>query len=193
MTQDTDIDSLLVDEIELILDSYDDLFSDFDPRPYHSRSLSNDFLLETKYASKDKFADHIILKFIVPKKYRNLIHEKLIERRLKEHFVKHLKEKARELRGLKKSGLLFIAFGVALMSLAYLLHSGTLPFNTIAQNLTLIIAEPGGWFLFWIGGEKFVYGIRENRPDYEFYKKMSQSKIAFSSAETEALQVDIES
>ena len=34
--------------ISIVLDSYDDLFSDFDPRPYRIRALSDDFLLECK-------------------------------------------------------------------------------------------------------------------------------------------------
>ena len=33
-------------EISLLLDSYDDIFSDFDPRPYNQRALSQDFLAE---------------------------------------------------------------------------------------------------------------------------------------------------
>ena len=31
--------------ISLVLDSYDDLFSDFDPRDYSQKALSDDFLV----------------------------------------------------------------------------------------------------------------------------------------------------
>ena len=41
-------------EISLSLDNYDDIFSDFDPRPFSQRALSDDFLIEAKKASRDK-------------------------------------------------------------------------------------------------------------------------------------------
>lgn len=41
-------------EISLVLDTYDDIFSDFDPRPYGERALSSDFLDEAKKAARDK-------------------------------------------------------------------------------------------------------------------------------------------
>ena len=31
-------------QVSLVLDTYDDIFSDFDPRPYDQRALSGDFL-----------------------------------------------------------------------------------------------------------------------------------------------------
>ena len=34
--------------ISLILDSYDDIFSDFDQRDFSERSLSDDFLIECR-------------------------------------------------------------------------------------------------------------------------------------------------
>ena len=40
--------------ISLILESYTDIFSDFDPRPYDQRTLSDDFLLECKKAVRRK-------------------------------------------------------------------------------------------------------------------------------------------
>lgn len=39
---------LEMSEISIWLDNYDDIFSDFDPRPYSQRSLSDDFLAEAK-------------------------------------------------------------------------------------------------------------------------------------------------
>ncbi|MDO8601805.1 MAG: hypothetical protein Q7R62_01575 [bacterium] len=180
-------DQFVPEEIELILDSYDDIFSDFDPRPYHVRSLSHDFLLEAKRATYDKLTSEIVLKFIIPKRIRNVIHEVLIEKRLKQHFMKHFQEHSRELRSLKRTGLILVLFGALLMFFSYLLYSETLPLNTVLRHLLLVISEPGGWFLFWIGGEKFVYGVRDNRPDYEFYRKMSHSHITFNSIESEAL------
>ena len=37
--------------ISLWIDSYDDIFSDFDPRPFSARNISDDFLYEVKKTS----------------------------------------------------------------------------------------------------------------------------------------------
>ena len=41
-------------EIVLLIKDYENIYSDFDIRPYPHRSLSSDFLDEVKRASKDK-------------------------------------------------------------------------------------------------------------------------------------------
>ena len=56
---------LQLSEISLIIDTYDDIFSDFDPRPYSQRALSDDFLLEARKASKDKVSGTFELNFLV--------------------------------------------------------------------------------------------------------------------------------
>ena len=76
-------------EISLILDTYDDIFSDFDPRPYEERALSDDFLLEAKKASRDKATGTIELIFMMPAGKRDTHKESLIKRRLRDHFRKH--------------------------------------------------------------------------------------------------------
>ena len=71
--------------ISLILDSYDDIFSDFDPRPFAHRALSDDFLLEAKRAARDKQGS-LELRFLIPKNERKLDAETIIKGRLREHF-----------------------------------------------------------------------------------------------------------
>ena len=46
--------SIIANKHKLDLNSYDGLFSDFDPRPTEQRALSDDFLLEVKRAARDK-------------------------------------------------------------------------------------------------------------------------------------------
>ncbi|NYT12918.1 MAG: hypothetical protein GKC01_00225, partial [Candidatus Methanofastidiosa archaeon] len=58
--------------ISLILDSYDDLFSDFDPRPYSVRGLSDDFLIECRRAVRGIKTESPVLelRLLVPKNKR---------------------------------------------------------------------------------------------------------------------------
>ena len=70
------------DNIGLILNSYEDIFSDFDPRPHNVRALSDDFLLECKKASVD-MNDELELRFLIPKHKRSANEEYEIRKRLK--------------------------------------------------------------------------------------------------------------
>lgn len=164
--------------ISLILDSYNDMFSDFDPRGYSERALSDDFLRECIKSSADKEND-IELRLLVPKHKRNITDEIRIKKRLKDHFNKHFVEKKNEMLKIKFFGFLMILGGMAIMFFAYLLYSDFFNISEMARNILLVITEPSGWFFFWIGGEKLVYGVREKKPSYEFYKKMSKAKVYF--------------
>ena len=162
-------------EISVLLDTYDDIFSDFDPRPFISRALSDDFLLEAKRAARDK-EGVFDLSFMIPKKLRNFEHEVLIRRRLREHFKKHALLLEQEMNKIKMKGIFMIIIGVLTILIASFLYS--LEGRWIV-NLLIVIFEPAGWFLFWIGGEKLVYERKEIYPDYEFYHKMTICEISF--------------
>ncbi|PIU76093.1 hypothetical protein COS75_00785, partial [Candidatus Pacearchaeota archaeon CG06_land_8_20_14_3_00_35_12] len=77
---------LQMSEISLWLDHYDDIFSDFDPRPFSQRALSDDFLLEAKRASKEKISGAIEMQFLIPHDKRNKELENTIKKRLHDHF-----------------------------------------------------------------------------------------------------------
>ncbi len=81
--------------ISLILDGYDDIFSDFDPRPYSERALSDDFLSECKKAARDK-DEKLELRLMVPGDNRNFKDELKIRKRLKTHFHRHFLENQRK-------------------------------------------------------------------------------------------------
>src|SRR3989344_4468624 len=83
--------------ISLILESYQDIFSDFDPRPFAEKSLSDDFLLECRRAAREKDDKSMEIILSLPRTKRNLNDEFKIKRRLKEHFHKHFIEKDKEL------------------------------------------------------------------------------------------------
>jgi hypothetical protein len=161
--------------ISLILDNYSDLFSDFDPRPFSERALSDDFLQECKRASLDK-EDRLELNFLIPKKYRDFGHESLIKRRLKNYFQKHSQEKQKKVRAIKREGLIWFAIGALVMFGATFLYDRPQFF----YKFLLIIAEPAGWFMFWEGLIKVFMDAKEKKPEADFYTKMADAKVSFS-------------
>lgn len=166
------------ENISLVLNSYEEIFSDFDPRPYNERSLSHDFIMECKRASADKPDKGIELRFLIPRKKRNSNKEIQIKKRLQDHFKKHLKEKQKFVNSMKFEGLVWSMIGLCMMFLAtYVLF--TYQKESLLTSFLVILLEPSGWFLFWEGLEKLIIKAKEETPDLKFYRKMNDSKIYF--------------
>lgn len=161
--------------ISIVLDSYDDLFSDFDPRPYFVRALSDDFLLECKKAAAVK-GRHIELRLLIPNEKRTLSDESKIKRRLKEYFQKHFKEKHKELNRERLGGFFWFLAGAAVMIFTPLLLTS----SEYWVKVLTVMAEPASWFFFWEGLGKIFMISKSEVEDYKFYKKMSNIEIYFT-------------
>ena len=166
-----------ISEISLMLDSYDDIFSDFDPRPYSQRALSDDFLIEAKRASKEKVSGEIEMKFLIPKHERDLQKEALIKRRLHEHFKKHFLQANQEIDSIKNKGLSMIAMGIVIMIGAA--YFSFLESTKFLNHLLIIILEPAGWFTFWTGLDQIFYEAKYKKPEHDFYEKMEKVEVTF--------------
>jgi len=162
--------------IQLVLDSYPDIFSDFDARGYSEKALSDDFLYECKKAAVDK-KEGLELSFLMPKSKRDKTTESMIKKRLKNHFLRHFHIKKKEIRKIRKIGFLWFFLGVVISILyATFLHDK----SGFLFTFILIMAEPASWFLFWEGLGKIFIEARKEMPDYEFYKKMVHADIYFA-------------
>lgn len=169
-------DLLSKGEISILLDTYDDIFSDFDPRSYSQRALSDDFLLEAKRAARDK-EGMFEIRFLIPKQHRNFEHEILIKKRLREHFKKHAAILQHEISGIKKRGFIMAMAGVIMIMLATYLLS--LKSDSFLIHFLIVILEPAGWFTSWTGLDEIYYTTRSKKPDFDFYSKMMNSEIHF--------------
>jgi hypothetical protein len=165
--------------IYLWLDSYNDIFSDFDSRPYNKRATSSDFLEEAKRASMDK-EDKINLQLFLPAEKRDVHNEKVIKDRLHEHFRRHHHMLQEEAKNIKKKGFYFVLAGIALMFMATLILFKYTDTQLITSFLVVFL-EPAGWFLFWEGLNLILFESKRKHKDLMFYKKMSNSTIQFFS------------
>src|ERR1035437_3645551 len=73
-------------QVSIWLDGYDDIFSDFDPRPYSERSLSDDFIAEAKKVSREKLLKINELNLLIPDSKRNAEQESVIIKNLHANF-----------------------------------------------------------------------------------------------------------
>lgn len=164
--------------VSIILDSYDDLFSDFDPRDMSIRALSDDFLAECRKAVIDKQdLDEIELRLLMPTSKRKLSDELKIRKRLKRHFHKHYHDRQKELKDMKKEGYVWFMLGSALI----LIDAGIASQQGFFYKLIFVMLEPAGWFTVWTGLQKMFLDTKEKHSLLEFYKKMAHAKIFFTS------------
>lgn len=164
-------------EISLHIDSYDAIFSDFDPRPYSERALSDDFLIEAKKASKDK-GGSIELNLLIHAKARNPYNEALIKKRLKEHFRKHYHLLLEEKKKYTNTGIFMVLLGIFFMFSATLILFNQLDYN-LMNTFLVVLLEPAGWFSFWEGLRMVLFDKNSHKEDLEFYQKMANSEINF--------------
>lgn len=163
----------------LWLDSYDDLFSDFDPRPYSKRTLSDDFIAQARKLTREERERASALQLLLPSSVRSSVHESVIAKRLPQFFQKNhdqllYQRKRSRLKGMKLAG-----FGILLM-----ITGGYISFQDpeeFSVHLLLIIFEPAGWFLFWSGLDILMEYSGNTRKELDFYRIMSHTKVNFGS------------
>ncbi|MBN2095012.1 MAG: hypothetical protein JW727_03110 [Candidatus Aenigmarchaeota archaeon] len=165
-------------EIAIWLDSYEDIFSDFDPRPNSKRGLSEDFISELKKACLAKSPDPLEVKVYVPESERNETEEGIIKKRLCEYFCRRNKRMTQEYNSIiKKSALMIVAGVVMMLAATYIIL--THDERNFITNFLIILLEPGGWFFFWEGLEQAIFEPKKIRSDRDFYKKMSGCNVVF--------------
>ncbi len=179
--QETIKDILNKTEISLILDTYDDIFSDFDPRPYSERTLSEDFLSEAKRAARDK-KKGVELNLLIPKDIRNPVQEETIKRRLKGHFKSRYEHVKNELAAYKKQAIILIVVGIVIGLVDALTLSAPSTFDVTAllADTIGIVLTPASWFSIWTGLEHLVYKPKDLLAEESFYGKMESVHISFT-------------
>jgi len=163
------------------IDKYDDLFSDFDPRPYNVRAVSTDFISELERADQQLVYDKYHVIFVTPKEQRAPKEELVIKKRISEFFnLEYLVYKARQKR-LINQGALFISLGVIVIFLFfYLLPRYEELLNAI--SFFQIIFELLGWFLLWEGLNLIIFDAKEKKKQIRFFKLASEARLMFVTA-----------
>lgn len=166
-------------KMSLILDSYLDIFSSFDPRPYEERSLSDDFLDECKKMVIDKGVDLVELRLMIPESSREVHNETLIKKRLHSYFLlqAHIEQKKR--RKDMHHWLVMVTIGVIIgVIVSYILHMYA--FDYLYTTIITVIWEPASWLMIWNWADKLLkYFWWETDQQHEFAHRLSRAKIQF--------------
>ena len=166
-------------ELSIWLDSYDDIYSDFDPRPYAERALSDDFLIEAKKMARERMSGTIDLKLLMPAQFRQKNTEEIIVKNLHTHFHKFAKQLKEEMNRVRRRGVLLSSMGFLIMSItAYLVNVSE---KNILENILQIVCEPAGWFLLWTGLDQIFSGLGKKKAELDFMSRMAHAEISFIS------------
>jgi len=166
--------------VSIHVDDYDFIFSDFDPRPFSKRALSEDFLREARRFAVESKAGSLELDILIPKSSRNLEVEATVKKRLRDNFRNGFEELRKEHDWLVKKGIFMAIAGFA-MTIGAACVSFYLGQSSLLFVILFVVLEPAGWFTFWTGLDQLFYEARKERPELEFYEKMSKADISFSS------------
>ena len=161
---------------QIALDSYDDIFSDFDPSPYDKRTISEDLIREMKRRYYETPHGNFIVHFTLPKHLRSEKIEALTKHRIKEHFRERNKTMHGEIFEVRKNGYVRLLIGLVLGALNVI--SEGLKNPTILNSFLVL-----SWYLMWSGFEKIFETHGRYRNDLIFLEKFAKAEYVFMDQE----------
>jgi len=144
-----------IKEISIAIDKWDDIFSDFDPRPFNERMLSEDFLVELRKRYRETRKGSFIVTILAPMSLKDDIAAKTVIQRLKRHFRHRFLQRQKEIKRIRIRGVIFVIFGICFLGFLTLATYFRF-FSDLTIEILGIILMPLGWFGIWEGFSKVV-------------------------------------
>ncbi len=162
------------------LDSYNDIYSDFDSRHYKSRRISEDLLHELRTDMRYNQQSLEELHLFLPGKKRNEATEAIIADSMKSFFLmQYHRYQIKCRRKLYVSTIMGFS-GITIMLLDAVLIF--LNIRTLATTLLSTVMEPASWFLLWTAVDYLIYDWKELKKDRNFYRKLSEANVIFQTS-----------
>lgn len=164
-------------ELSLWLDTYDDIYSDFDSRHYLKRRISEDFIDELRMSLKYRKDQPDALILLLPANQRHIDIEKEITMSIKEQMKDRFDMLVEKVRNILIRGVLLLCSGLVLMGISAFVTlkkpAGYLPL------LLRISLEPASWFMLWTGLDLLIYDYRRTKKEKSFYNSLTAMTVHF--------------
>ena len=165
-------------EIGIVIDSWDDIFDDFDPRPLNERTISGDFIYELKRRYKETPKGGFTVTIHVPLSLKDQKAEKKVTNRIKKHFHHKFLQRKKEIVRTRIRGGIFVCIGIS--SLSFLTLATYFKFlSQIAIEIASIVLMPLGWFGFWEGLSKLIDTSPRFIQEERLFEKLSKTTYRF--------------
>ena len=170
-----------IQETTIAIDSWDDIFSDFDPSPLEHRVLSEDFLLELKKRYRETQRGNFIVTICAPLSLKDEASERIVIKRLKQFFkFRHLLLQ-KEMNERRRVGFIFVIVGILFLStLTLTTYYNVLP--RLAIEILGIILMPLGWFGIWEGFSRIIESPHLVKQELELFAKLAKAAFKFKYA-----------
>lgn len=164
-------------KISLWFDGYDDIFSDFDPRPYSGRIISDDFLNELEKVVSEVKTNRFDITFLIPRGKVNHTQEKIIQSRLHQYFQKESLHFQLKYKNILKKGIIITFLGMTTMLLTAIFSSQIQ--DRFFSNFLTVLFEPTGWFAVWYGLDHIFYLSKDKKVHLDFAAKILSAEMNF--------------
>jgi len=169
-------------EIAITLDTYDDIFSDFDPRPYSQREMSEDFLKEMSRRYMEGKHGRFEVHFTIPSAERDLKAEALIKKRLRDHFTFMVKRESEVIQKTKNRGYLYMLIGFSILLIDTYFY---LSYESVFYHLITILLVPAGWYGMFTGIGKVIHEPYDASERKKLHEKFERADFSFMSDDLE--------
>lgn len=178
MSEDFDPSILLDDEgVNIWIDKYSDVFSDFDTRPLVKRKLSNDLIAEVCKLVRVNASPKVRITFNLLDDQRNTEVENIIVRHLKTHFTNNKNAERESVRKTMRLGYMLTLLGFSIiLILAYL---SSVVKGVFFLNSLPVVIEPLAWFVTWTGLDH-IFKQFDSDKGMDVNSKMLEAAISFS-------------
>lgn len=179
-----------IQDITIAIDSWDDIFSDFDPSPLESRILSEDFLAELKKRYRETQRGNFIITIYAPMSLQDDTSERLVIKRLKQYFKFRYLSVQKEVSAAVARGTIFVLCGVVFLAFLTLVAYYKI-FSILVLELLGIILMPLGWFGVWEGFSRIIEPAPLIRQDVELFSKLARASYKFKYAGQSSSDVSV--
>ncbi len=164
--------------IDISLDSYEEIFNDWDAAPLRKKAMNPElesFLEETAYELSLKNKVKVV--FVVPESIRNEQKEALVVEGFKNYYFSLNHFINRDMRTNYRKILTYLGLGFIFIIISYLYTFADNP-NFFLEILSQGIFV-GGWVLFWEAFSLFFFDMYEIRDKKKRYSRFIKCKKVF--------------
>jgi hypothetical protein len=167
-----------INAISIAIDTYDDIFSDFDPREIDQRELSEDFIIELLRRHRTDPRGKYDVVLVAPKAISDPNTEKKTISRLTHFFHIKFTQDIKIINQIRLRGLIFVMIGMLiLMALVFATYYRVI--DKLMIELAGIVFMPLGWFGVWEGFSQIVDKPLKFQREAEVFKKLSKAEYKF--------------
>lgn len=169
-------------EITVAIDTLNDMFSDFDPRPVQQRALSEDFLKEIQKFYRESATGKIQVVFLGPLALKDILEKNQLEKAIIGHLHQEFRTRAQQakkaINAIRTTGVRFILFGATLLVALTFTQIFQL-FPRFGLTLTTELLMPLGWFGMWEGFSNLVETPYKLKEELIMYDKLAKAQYSF--------------